>query len=80
MNSKTKERGMFILGVTICFALAALPVLIEKLIPGALLGTSLFFNVIMSVCIMDLHSCRSMTTQRVICWMRWNGAAIGNPL
>lgn len=41
MNSKVKERGLFILGVTICFAVAGLSVLIEKLIPGEILGASI---------------------------------------
>ncbi len=41
MNSKAKERGMFLLGVVICFAVAGLSVLIEKLIPGELLGASI---------------------------------------
>lgn len=41
MNSKAKDRGMFILGVAICFAVAGLSVLIERLIPGELLGASI---------------------------------------
>ncbi len=41
MNSKTKERGLFILGIAICFAVAAISVLVEKLIPGELLGASI---------------------------------------
>lgn len=41
MKSKTKERGLFILGVAICFAVAGLSVLVEKLIPGELLGASI---------------------------------------
>ena len=41
MQTKTKERGSFILGVTICFAVAALSVLAEKMIPGELLGASI---------------------------------------
>jgi uncharacterized integral membrane protein (TIGR00698 family) len=41
MISKTKERGMFILGIAICFAVAGLSVLVEKLIPGDLLGASI---------------------------------------
>ncbi len=41
MNTKTKERGAFLLGVSICFALAALAVLLEELIPGGLLGASI---------------------------------------
>ena len=41
MNSKAKDRGIFILGVAICFAVAGLSVLIEKLIPGELLGASI---------------------------------------
>lgn len=41
MNSKVKGRLTFILGVAICFAVAALSVLLEKLIPGELLGASI---------------------------------------
>lgn len=41
MPIKSKENGMFILGVAICFAVAGLSVLIEKLIPGELLGASI---------------------------------------
>lgn len=41
MNSKVKERGMFVLGVAICFAVAGLAVLVEKLIPGEILGASI---------------------------------------
>lgn len=41
MQTKTKNRGMFILGIAICFAVAGLSVLAEKLIPGELLGASI---------------------------------------
>lgn len=41
MESKAKERGLFILGIAICFAVAALSVFIEKLIPGEILGASI---------------------------------------
>ena len=41
MQSKTKERGMFVLGMAICFAVAGLSVFVEKLIPGELLGASI---------------------------------------
>lgn len=41
MQTKTKERGSFILGVAICFTVAALSVLAEKMIPGELLGASI---------------------------------------
>lgn len=41
MESKTKERGLFVLGVAICFALAGVSVLLESLIPGGLLGASI---------------------------------------
>ncbi len=41
MRAKTKDCGMFILGVAICFAVAGLSVLIERLIPGELLGASI---------------------------------------
>jgi uncharacterized integral membrane protein (TIGR00698 family) len=41
MDPKIKERGMFLLGVAICFAVAAVAVLVERLIPGELLGASI---------------------------------------
>ena len=41
MESKAKKRGMFILGLAICFAVAGLSVFLEKLIPGELLGASI---------------------------------------
>ena len=41
MKPKTKDRLLFALGVAICFAVAALSVLVEKLIPGELLGASI---------------------------------------
>ena len=41
MKSKAKERGMFLSGVAICFAVAGLSVIVEKLIPGELLGASI---------------------------------------
>ena len=41
MESKAKERGLFILGVAICFALAGIAVVLENLIPGGLLGASI---------------------------------------
>ena len=41
MKPKTKDRLLFRLGVAICFAVAALSVLVEKLIPGELLGASI---------------------------------------
>ncbi len=41
MNSKCKDRGMFVLGVVICFAVAGLSVLVEHLVPGDLLGASI---------------------------------------
>ncbi len=41
MNSKMKERGLFVLGVAICFGVAGLSVLVEKLIPGEILGASI---------------------------------------
>ena len=37
----TKNRWLFLLGVAICFAVAGLSVLLEKLIPGELLGASI---------------------------------------
>ena len=41
MHTKTKDHGMFILGIAICFAVAGLSMLAEKLIPGELLGASI---------------------------------------
>ena len=41
MHSKVKDRWLFVLGVFICFAVAVLSVLLEKLIPGGLLGASI---------------------------------------
>ncbi len=41
MNSKAKERGLFILGIAICFAVAGLSVLVENAVPGGLLGASI---------------------------------------
>lgn len=41
MSAKVRENGKFILGVAICFAVAGLSVLLEKLIPGELLGASI---------------------------------------
>lgn len=41
MKSKLKKHGIFVLGIAICFAVAGLSVLVEKLIPGELLGASI---------------------------------------
>jgi len=41
MTTKRKDQTMFLLGMAICFAVAALSVLLEKLIPGELLGASI---------------------------------------
>ena len=41
MNSKTKDRLLFIAGVAICFGVAGLSVFLEKIIPGGLLGASI---------------------------------------
>ncbi len=41
MRSKIKEQCIFLSGVAICFAVAALSVLLERLIPGGLLGASI---------------------------------------
>ena len=41
MTPKTKECLLFLLGIAICFAVAGLSVLLEKLIPGELLGASI---------------------------------------
>ena len=41
MQSKSKERVLFVLGLLICFSVAAASVLLEKVIPGELLGASI---------------------------------------
>ena len=41
MDSKLKKHGTFALGVTICFAVAGISVMLEHLIPGGLLGASI---------------------------------------
>ena len=41
MNAKTKEQALFILGILICFAVAAASVVLEGLIPGDVLGASI---------------------------------------
>ncbi len=41
MKEKTKERGLFIAGIAICFTVAAFSILLERLIPGGLLGASI---------------------------------------
>ncbi len=41
MASNVKKHGMFLLGVAICFAVAGVSFLIERLIPGELLGASI---------------------------------------
>ena len=41
MDLKRKERGCFLLGIAICFAVAGVSVLIERLVPGDLLGASI---------------------------------------
>lgn len=41
MNIKTKERGLFALGIAICAGVAGISVLLEHLIPGGLLGASI---------------------------------------
>ena len=41
MNTKTKERCLFALGIAICLAVAGVSVLLEELIPGGILGASI---------------------------------------
>lgn len=41
MESKAKKRWLFILGLAICFAVAGVSVLLERLIPGDILGGSI---------------------------------------
>ena len=38
---KVKEKGLFLLGLALCFAIAAVATLVEELIPGGLLGASI---------------------------------------
>ena len=40
MNSKIKKHGLFLLGIAICFAVAAVSILLENLLPGGVLGAS----------------------------------------
>ena len=49
MSAKTKEQALFILGILICFAVAAASVVLEGLIPGDVLGASLSVGTIVSV-------------------------------
>lgn len=41
MENKMKKRGQFVLGVAICVVVAILAILLEKLIPGEILGSSI---------------------------------------
>ena len=41
MKTETKKRVLFVAGALICFAVAGLSVLVEKLIPGDILGASI---------------------------------------
>ena len=41
MESTAKKRCLFILGVGICFSVAAVSILVEHLIPGELLGAAI---------------------------------------
>ena len=41
MQNKHKEQGQFALGILICFAVAAVAVVLEELIPGGMLGASI---------------------------------------
>ena len=41
MRSTVKKQALFMLGVAICFVVAGLSILIEKMIPGELLGASI---------------------------------------
>ena len=41
MKTKAKKQGLFILGIVICFIIAAVSVLLERAIPGGLLGASI---------------------------------------
>ncbi len=41
MNSIAKNRCLFLLGVALCFGLAAVSVFLEKIIPGGMLGASI---------------------------------------
>lgn len=41
MVNKIKKRGIFVLGIGICVAVAIIAIMLEKLIPGELLGSSI---------------------------------------
>ena len=41
MRAKTKKNLFFLLGIAICFALAAVSVVLEEVIPGGILGASI---------------------------------------
>lgn len=41
MKEKIKEHSLFVLGISICFAVAGVAVFLENLIPGGLLGASI---------------------------------------
>jgi len=41
MDNKIKKQGIFILGIAICVAVAIIAIMLEKLIPGELLGSSI---------------------------------------
>lgn len=41
MNNKLKKQGIFILGIAICVGVAILSIMLEHLIPGELLGSSI---------------------------------------
>ena len=41
MGAKTKQQGLFILGIIICFSIAGLSLFLEGLLPGGLLGASI---------------------------------------
>ena len=52
LHMEMKKRGMFILGIAICIAVAILSIMLEKLIPGDLLGSSiiaLFMGTIINI-------------------------------
>ena len=62
MIPKTKERLLFLLGVIICFAVAGLSVLLEKLIPGELLGASIIALFMGTIINSFFHPA----------WVKWN--------
>ena len=41
MESKLKKNGMFVLGIAICMVVAVISIMLERIIPGDILGASI---------------------------------------